>query len=198
LAGRRRLDDLTIGPVLTWTTKAMLDHASKLAALPGAEVLFGAKEINGGDHSVPSKYGAIEPTAVKVPLAAFRDNFELCTTEVFGPMQVVVEWGAEEGDERKVLDCLESMDQHLTAAVVSRDVDFQQRILAETVNGTTYTGIRARTTGAPQNHWFGPSGDPRGAGIGTPEAIRFVWSHHREIIHDQGPLPEGWTLPEAT
>ena len=42
-------------------------------------------------------------------------------------------------------------------------------MLAHTVNGTTYAGIRGRTTGAPQNHWFGPSGDPRGAGIGTPE-----------------------------
>ena len=28
-----------------------------------------------------------------------------------------------------------------------------------------------RTTGAPQNHWFGPCGDPRSAGIGSPEAI---------------------------
>lgn len=42
-------------------------------------------------------------------------------------------------------------------------------MLAHTVNGTTYAGIRGRTTGAPQNHWFGPAGDPRGAGIGTPE-----------------------------
>lgn len=39
------------------------------------------------------------------------------------------------------------------------------------MNGTSYTGIRGRTTGAPQNHWFGPSGDPRGAGIGTPEVL---------------------------
>jgi 1-pyrroline-5-carboxylate dehydrogenase len=43
------------------------------------------------------------------------------------------------------------------------------QVLAHSVNGTTYTGIRGRTTGAPQNHWFGPCGDPRGAGIGTPE-----------------------------
>ena len=28
--------------------------------------------------------------------------------------------------------------------------------------------------GAPQNHWFGPAGDPRAAGIGTPEAIKMV------------------------
>ena len=32
-------------------------------------------------------------------------------------------------------------------------------------------------------------------GIGTPEAITFTWSHHREVIMDQGPLPEGWTIP---
>jgi 1-pyrroline-5-carboxylate dehydrogenase len=55
------------------------------------------------------------------------------------------------------------------------------------VNGTTYTGMKARTTGAPQNHWFGPSGDPRSAGIGTPEAIINTWSSHREIIKDVGP-----------
>lgn len=61
------------------------------------------------------------------------------------------------------------------------------QVLGNTVNGTTYCGERARTTGAPQNHWFGPAGDPRGAGIGTPEAIRLVWSCHREIVHDFGP-----------
>jgi hypothetical protein len=88
---------------------------------------------------------------------------------------------------RSVLDLLEAMSHHLTAAVVSNDIPFLQEVLAHTVNGTTYAGIRARTTGAPQNHWFGPAGDPRGAGIGTPEAIRLVWSCHREVIHDFGP-----------
>lgn len=29
-----------------------------------------------------------------------------------------------------------------------------QEVLGSTVNGTTYAGIRARTTGAPQNHWY--------------------------------------------
>ena len=94
-----------------------------------------------------------------------------------------------------VLGILERMSHHLTAAVVSADVLFQRRVLEATVNGTTYCGMRARTTGAPQNHWFGPSGDPRGAGIGTPEAIITTWSAHREIIFDQGPMPEGWTTP---
>ncbi len=73
-----------------------------------------------------------------------------------------------------------------------------QYVVGRTVNGTTYAGIRARTTGAPQNHWFGPAGDPRGAGIGTKEAIQLVWSCHREIIQDVGPIPKNWSVPEAT
>lgn len=93
--------------------------------------------------------------------------------------QVVTEWS--EGQEDLVLQALETMSHHLTAAVVSNDINFVQRMIGSTVNGTTYCGIRARTTGAPQNHWFGPAGDPRGAGIGTPEAIRLVWSCHREV-----------------
>jgi 1-pyrroline-5-carboxylate dehydrogenase len=81
--------------------------------------------------------------------------------------------------------------------VVSSDIEFQNRVLGATINGTTYCGMRARTTGAPQNHWFGPCGDPRAAGIGTPEAIVNTWSGHREIIQDQGPLPEHWSLPAS-
>jgi 1-pyrroline-5-carboxylate dehydrogenase len=89
------------------------------------------------------------------------------------------------------------MENHLTAAVVSNDVQFRNHILANTINGTTYMGIRARTTGAPQNHWFGPAGDPRGAGIGTPEAIKLVWSCHREIIEDSGPVPPNHPMTQS-
>ena len=64
--------------------------------------------------------------------------------------------------------------------------------------GVTYAGIRARTTGAPQNHWFGPSGDPRAAGIGTPEAVITTWTGHREIIHDIGPIARDWKTPAAS
>ena len=41
------------------------------------------------------------------------------------------------------------------------------------------------TAACSQSAWC--AGDPRGAGIGTPEAIRLVWSCHREIVHDFGP-----------
>jgi 1-pyrroline-5-carboxylate dehydrogenase len=142
----------------------------------------------GGKHSIPKKYGAIEPTAVRLPLKAMvasDDAFSAATTEVFGPFQAVVSYS--DADLPLVLECLERMSHHLTAAVVSNDAMFLQKVLAHSVNGTTYAGARARTTGAPQNHWFGPAGDPRGAGIGTPEAIRLVWSCHREIIYDMGP-----------
>lgn len=37
--------------------------------------------------------------------------------------------------------------------------------------------------GAPQNHWFGPAGDPRGAGIGTPEVGKqHLVEHARKVL----------------
>ena len=192
LAERRSLEDLTIGPVLTWTNEQMRAHIDAILAVPGAELLFGGNALEG--HSIPPCYGAMEATAVRVPIKAVAgEHFKLITTELFGPFQVIVRWGDDELPV--VLDILERMSHHLTAAVVSKDVNFQNAVLGATVNGTTYTGIRARTTGAPQNHWFGPGGDPRGAGIGTTEAIQITWSHHREIIADQGPLPADWEIP---
>jgi 1-pyrroline-5-carboxylate dehydrogenase len=192
-AARRKLHDLTLGPVLSWTNEQMLAHVDATSSMPGAKLLFGGKPLEG--HSIPRRYGAMEPTAVRVPLAEIDGNFELVTTELFGPFQIVVEY--DDGELPEVLGILGRMTQHLTAAVVSRDVHFQNQVLGATLNGTTYCGMRARTTGAPQNHWFGPCGDPRAAGIGTPEAIVHTWSGHREIIMDQGPLPERWTVPES-
>jgi 1-pyrroline-5-carboxylate dehydrogenase len=192
LAARRSLADLTIGPVLTWSNARIREHIDSVLAVPGTELLFGGRPLTG--HAIPGLYGAYEPTAISVPLAALAgEHFELLTTELFGPFQIIVRYGDD--GVQTVLDILERMSHHLTAAVVSADVLFQRRVLAATVNGTTYCGMRARTTGAPQNHWFGPSGDPRGAGIGTPEAIVTTWSAHREVIYDQGPKPDGWQTP---
>lgn len=87
-AGARNMEDQTVGPVLTWSTRAMLEHVQELASLPGASVAFGGRPLEG--HSIPEKYGAIHPTAVFVPLKQILQpkNFELVTTEVFGPVQV--------------------------------------------------------------------------------------------------------------
>lgn len=51
-------------------------------------MLFGGKPLSG--HAIPSVYGAIQPTAVFVPLkeALKPENFDVVTTEVFGPFQV--------------------------------------------------------------------------------------------------------------
>ena len=194
-ASTRSLDDLSVAPVLTQTTESILGHADKLLSIPGAKLLFGGKELK--DHNIPTCYGAVEPTAVFVPLKEMlkEENFDTCTTEIFGPFQVVTSF--KDDEICHVLDACERMSHHLTAAVVSNDVEFQTAVLANTVNGTTYAGRRARTTGAPQNHWFGPAGDTRGAGIGTPEAIKMVWSCHREIIMDTT-VPKDWTQSKAT
>jgi len=192
-ATKRNLKDLTVGPVLSWNNEAIKAHIDAILELDGAKLLWGGMPLT--NHSIPPQYGAYHPTAIYVPLKHFRGpkKLKLLTTELFGPFQVVTEYGNNDVD--KVLNIMESIPHHLTAAVVSNDPQFTEHILGNTVNGTTYAGIRARTTGAPQNHWFGPAGDPRGAGIGTPEAIQYTWSHHREIINDVGPLSEDWTIP---
>jgi NAD-dependent aldehyde dehydrogenases len=152
-AATRRLDDLTVGPVLTHTTDDLMSHIAKLLEIPGARVVFGGKEL--ANHKIPSIYGAIEPTAVFVPLKEMlkEEYFDICVTEKFAPFQVVTSYKDNEID--LVLEACERMSHHLTAAVVSNDTKFLTKVLSNTVNGTTYAGMRARTTGAPQNHWFG-------------------------------------------
>ncbi|GAU49665.1 hypothetical protein TSUD_91030 [Trifolium subterraneum] len=196
LAERRKLADLTIGPVLTFTTESLLEHTKNLLEIPGSKLLFGGEPLE--DHSIPQVYGAIKPTAVYVPLEEIvKDkNYDLVTKEIFGPFQVITDYKSSQLPI--VLEILEKMHAHLTAAVVSNDPLFLQEVIGKSVNGTTYAGLRARTTGAPQNHWFGPAGDPRGAGIGTPEAIKLVWSCHREIIYDYGPVSKDWEIPPST
>ncbi|RVW90512.1 Delta-1-pyrroline-5-carboxylate dehydrogenase 12A1, mitochondrial [Vitis vinifera] len=143
LAARRKLEDLTIGPVLSFTTEAMLEHMNKLLQIPGSELLFGGKALE--NHSIPPIYGALKPTAIYIPLEEMlKDgNYELVTREIFGPFQVVTDY--KDNQLPRVLEALERMHAHLTAAV---------EVIGKSVNGTTYAGLRARTTGAPQNHWY--------------------------------------------
>jgi 1-pyrroline-5-carboxylate dehydrogenase len=94
LAARRSLEDLSLGPVLTWTNDEMKAHTDAMLAIPGAELLFGGKPLSG--HSIPDCYGAYEATAIRVPIDAVAgEHFDLVTTELFGPFQVIVSWGDE-------------------------------------------------------------------------------------------------------
>lgn len=76
--------------LLQFTTEAMLEHANKLLQIPGSKLLFGGEALE--NHSIPSIYGAIKPTAIYVPLEEMlkENNFELVTREIFGPFQVKV------------------------------------------------------------------------------------------------------------
>ena len=179
----RKFSDLTIVPVLTWNNKQLKSQTEKLLAIPGAKLIFGGKVVS-ENNTVPEVYGLWEPTLISVPINQYDEHYELITTEVFGPITIITEY--EDSQLDKVLNIMEGFDRYLTAGVVSNDARFLQKVLGKTINGVTYAGLKARTTGAPQNHWFGPCGDPRGAGIGTIEAIKYVWSSHREIIMDTG------------
>lgn len=146
-AGKRSLKDLTVGPVLTWNNEMIKAHLDAILELDGSKILFGGVPLTG--HSIPKQYGSWTPTAVFVPLKHFRGKKarKLLSTELFGPFQVVTEYGNADID--KVLDIMESLPHHLTAAIVSNDAQFQDKFLGNTVNGTTYMGWRGRTTGAP-------------------------------------------------
>jgi 1-pyrroline-5-carboxylate dehydrogenase len=194
-AEKRSLKDLTISPVMTWTNKKLQEHVDNLLKIPGAQLLFGGSPIK-ESHNVPDIYGSYLPTAVFIPLKSFstKKYYDLITTEVFGPLQIVTEYNDYNLDV--VLNIMESFKQNLTAGVASNNPEFLNKVLGHTLNGVTYAGLRARTTGAPQNHWFGPCGDPRAGGIGTPESIKYVWSSHREIITDTI-LPKNYKIVQS-
>ena len=173
-------ENIKMGPIITWDTKSITNHIDQVLKIDGAELWFGNEKLSQGN--IPIQYGHIKPTAIYIPLDKINDsNFDIITKEIFGPVQIISSY--KNVDD--VLNLCEKMEEHLTGAIVSNNPNFTNYVLGKTVNGTTYVGQNARTTGAPQNHWFGPAGDPRGAGIGTPEAIIQTWSCHREIIRDE-------------
>ena len=80
------------------------------------------------NHNIPPCYGSWMPTAIKIPLDQFvaEENFALCTTEIFGPFQLIVDY--DDSNIDLVLSALEKMNNHLTAAVVSNDVKFVNKV----------------------------------------------------------------------
>lgn len=126
LAERRRLEDLTVGPVLTVTNERFLAHVNALLQIPGASLAFGGDLLL--NHSIPSCYGSWKPTAVNVPIEQMLNPqfFDLCTTEIFGGFQIIVDFKDEQLP--LVLEALERTEAHLTAAVVSNDVIFQNKV----------------------------------------------------------------------
>lgn len=85
LAERRKLDDLTICPILTWNNQRIQQHIDKVLKIKGSTLLFGGKKLE--NHKIPEIYGSYYPTAIFVPLEEIlkEENFETITTELFGP-----------------------------------------------------------------------------------------------------------------
>lgn len=67
LAKRRKLDDLTIGPILSWDNKRIQHHVDSIMKIHGAKLLFGGKPLS-VPHKIPEIYGSYEPTAIQVDL----------------------------------------------------------------------------------------------------------------------------------
>lgn len=179
----------TICPLLSLTNSQVIGHINAiLSQIEGAKLITGNSPVS-EKNDVPAQYGLIQPTLLFVPWKSFKNekNLQLLFKEIFGPILIATSYQKDEIDN--VLSILNKTHYHLTAAVISQDVCFTNKILANSVNGATYVG-RGRTTGAPQNHFFGPSNDPRASGVGTPKAILDTWTCHREIIYDYSSFEE--------
>lgn len=126
LAAKRKLDDLTVGPVLTVTNERFLAHVQALLRIPGASLAFGGDLLS--DHRIPSVYGSWKPTAVNIPIEQLLKDeyFDICTTEIFGGFQIIVDYRDDQLD--LVLEALERTHAHLTAAIVSNDIQFQNKV----------------------------------------------------------------------
>jgi 1-pyrroline-5-carboxylate dehydrogenase len=126
LAKRRNLKDLTVGPVLTVTNERFQSHLASILKIPKAQLLFGGDLLT--DHNIPACYGSWEPTAVQVPIEELlkSEYYKICTTEIFGGFQVVVTYC--DVQLPLLLEPLERTHAHLTAAVVSNDVNFQRKV----------------------------------------------------------------------
>ena len=185
----RKLSDLTISPIMSVTNQDIETRIKDLLTLSGSQIIVGGKKV-ASENCVPINYGLFEPTIIQIPFEHFKriENHDLLFKELFGPLLIVTEYNDTNLDD--VVQITEAIKFHLTAAIVSNDPKFVNYFAKQTVNGVTYVGIKGRTTGAPQNHFFGPSNDPRGAGIGTVEAIVNTWTCHREVIYDFGTLNE--------
>ena len=111
-AAKRKFEDFTLCPVLTWSNDAIASHLDSCLAIPGEELAFGGKPITGAAaDKVPPQYGLFEPTAVRVPidsLLADEKYFATATTELFGPFQVIVDY--KEGEIDHVLALLNAME----------------------------------------------------------------------------------------
>lgn len=191
----RSLAEKTISPLLSIRNKEILGHIDQLIKMDGSKVLYGGKPLE--NHRIPEEYGSFYPTGVFVPLKHFQnpESLKILTREIFGPFQIITEYGDQ--DIATLLAVLESITLHLTAAIVSNIPEFNNKVIGHSVNGYTYIGQKARTTGSAAYNHYGPSGDPRAAGLGSPNAIRYTWSCHREIVTDEL-MPATFVPPKPT
>jgi 1-pyrroline-5-carboxylate dehydrogenase len=85
-ASKRNLQNLSVGPILSWTNERIKAHIDSILELEGATILFGGEPLP-KPHKIPDIYGSFKPTAIYVPFKHFRSEkkFKLLTTELFGP-----------------------------------------------------------------------------------------------------------------
>lgn len=87
LSAKRTIEDLTVGPVLSWNNAQLKQALNDAMSLEGSQLLFGGEELQ-EKNTIPDVYGSFQPTCVKIKLDSIMAsdvNFGVATQEVFGP-----------------------------------------------------------------------------------------------------------------
>jgi 1-pyrroline-5-carboxylate dehydrogenase len=119
-------------------------------------------------------------TAIFCDIEEFYKNIDNLAHEIFAPVQYICGYNTLE----QVTNITKNIRHQLTCAICTNDLIIQNKLLANSRNGTTYVGLNARTTGTLENRHFGPGGDPRAGSIGTAQSIRDMWTYNRCVISD--------------
>lgn len=54
-ASMRNLEDLSVGPLLSWNNESIQKHMNEVLKIPGAKLLFGGQPLK--NHEIPECYG---------------------------------------------------------------------------------------------------------------------------------------------
>ena len=71
IASKRSMENLTVGPVLTWSTEAMLGHVDKLLKIPGTAPALAASFL--AAHAAPNLPSLAKPLLLGGSGRAGRD-----------------------------------------------------------------------------------------------------------------------------
>lgn len=171
-------EDCTLSPTMSVSNDKIKEYINFVLSHEGSQLCSGGKALPhvGEEYIINQTYGTYSPTCLYVPIEHLQRR-GICE-EIFAPVSLITEYE----HLNDVVLTIRNLKHNLTTGIVSENPQFINVIVKNTHAGVVYTGLNARTTGAPSRIHFGTHGAMRSGAIGTPEAIIKMYSWQREIV----------------